>query len=125
MTHKAQHTPGPWSYAIDSEGIELSGGDEQHTTIQSDSGFGSIAKVMYKKVYIMGDSKRLARETFEANVCLIAAAPDLLNSLTCLIESVIKSAKEYDSPFNGDDEVFTAIAAARTAIDSATNLKKA
>ncbi len=68
----ATHTPGPWSLEKNSNGVVIGGGAEQHT---------SIFKVLYKKPEILGDSKTLAWQEFEANAKLIAAAPELLEAL--------------------------------------------
>jgi hypothetical protein len=81
-TKTAQFTPGPWSVAYDEDGqLQLGGYGDVHTSVFSESGFGIIAQVLYKKSNILGDSKKLEAETFEANASLIAAAPDMYEAL--------------------------------------------
>lgn len=72
-----KHTPGPWELVRTEKGeLELGGSLEQSTGVYSSAGFGLVANVIYKKTNILGDSKVLQKQTFEANAALIAASPD-------------------------------------------------
>lgn len=79
---KTKHTPGPWTVAVNEDGTIETGRcfADQTTSVFSESGFGSVAAVIYKKSGILGDSKTLEEETFKANALLIAAAPELFEA---------------------------------------------
>lgn len=54
----------------------------------STAGFGSVARVYFRKYGILGDSKTLEQKQFEANANLIAAAPDMLHAIEEAIDGL-------------------------------------
>jgi|SRR6478609_11345197 len=79
---KPKHTPGPWHLVrTEKNELELGGGIEQSTGIYSSKGFGLIANVIYKKTNILGDSKKLQKDEFEANAHIIVCSPEMLEML--------------------------------------------
>lgn len=109
------HTPGPWELVRTEKGeLELGGGIEQSTGVYSAVGFGLVANVIYKKTNILGDSKVLQKQTFEANAKLIATAPDMLE----VCEYLVKAAELQEAL---QDMIPFTINLAREAIKKATS----
>lgn len=93
----AQHTPGPWKMRAAIKSDEFDIRDEG-----SSGGYAPIAKVK-------GD-KRSTMEQAAANARLIAAAPDLLDALQTMPQSMSAT----------DEEYWAWVDKARAAIDKAT-----
>jgi hypothetical protein len=122
----AKHTPGPWSVAINEDGSIETGRcfADQTTSIFSESGFGSVAAVIYKKSNILGDSKTLEEQTFKANALLIAAAPELLEALQMALPYLQDLENENFEDRNYgifyDNKLATALSKAKLSITKAT-----
>lgn len=56
----------------------------------------------------------------EANALLISLAPDMAICLKSLCKHIRKSVKEFDSPFDGDDEIFEVVKTAETILSNFT-----
>lgn len=97
------HTPGPW-FAHDFSGV--SGGNE---VVASDYCV-SCTTPDHITVAFMGNGLRCAREEWEANARLIAAAPDLLEALEDLLHQARLSESEGGWDF---EQARAAIAKAR------------
>jgi hypothetical protein len=98
MENKFKGTPGNWSLVYNEDGTLEEGmaGTNRVTGIKSDNGFGEIAMVIHRKTNILGDSKKLEYQTFEANARLIAAAPTMLETLERITNcNDLATAQEY------------------------------
>jgi hypothetical protein len=83
MTHQTKHTPGPWKLASYSE---YEAHFEQYQVIAEIEGDGYL---------VAGRSaEAITREQVEADVQLLAAAPDLLHACSAMLDILKKDARQ-------------------------------
>lgn len=105
---KTNHTAGPWH--ADTREHYLCGGDMLEITLHDQEGMvtDQIASVMLDTGDDEEDDQKRYKEQ-EANAILIAAAPDLLESLLEVLESAVPNRYEHPSMFTAWEKARAAI----------------
>lgn len=103
MTTRATHTPGPW---IIDERITQYRGPNRHTPAPDFSVIGSDRSAVCR-MFVRADAANVAQ--VRADVALIAAAPDLLDALTGLLE---RFSATFDNSNQADVDAYYAAKAA-------------
>lgn len=119
---KVQHTPGPWELlgamnnVYSERGIKNASG---MTAYENDrwhiAQIGTVTRCKETAQF-----EEIPEKELMANARLIAAAPELLEALENLLQYTTEQARQFDGPFDGDDDFYLFhVNAARAAIAKA------
>ena len=112
---KPKHTPGPWVAVIPSSPHICKGSDITNYSVFADNAFHDQAEIDNKTIISGQFTERLGLEESTANAHLIAAAPDMLETLEWVVKECGRAVCDLDPEISGHKCLIAAYAAIRKA----------